>query len=683
MNSDHHATVVSDEGPATSIQAAANAPDHAVLSKRFGIWLGRFRGEQLEITCTAATLAFMLCGRLSAAHLPTLSVTSYFLAYVAGGYFAAQAGWLSIKRGVVDVDLLMILAALGAAYIGAPFEGAILLFLFSLSNVLQTYALGRTRRAIHSLMKLRPTEALCRRNGVTRLSPVNELIVGDIVLVRPGENVSVDGVVVEGSSVLDESMLTGESLPVSKDPGDVVFAGTVNQTGGLEIRVTKVARDSTIAKLIKLVEEAQSEKAQTQRFLERAEQYYAMAVLILTAGLIAIPYIVFGKDFNDTFYRAMTVMVVASPCALIISTPASILSAIGGAARQGVLFKGGAHLEHMAGIRVIAFDKTGTLTRGKPEVTDLVVNGRHIRYADCADREARALLRVAAAVETKSEHPLARAIVASANHLGIQIPPALSFQSMPGKGASATVMAHRFAIGSPSYFEKIRSIGLDDTLSNMDRLQDEGKTCMLVAELIGEDQQQARVLGLVAVADTLRPEAASVVRRLKRLGITRVVMLTGDHDRVAQAIAREVGVDEVHAQLLPDQKVQAVRRLQRVGPVAMVGDGINDAPALAAADVGIAMGAAGTDVAMETADLVLMSDNLANIALALDISRRTRRVVIQNLAFAFGVILLMVATTLSIRLPLPIGVIAHEGSTVLVCLNGLRLLAVRRVAVSV
>jgi Cd2+/Zn2+-exporting ATPase len=639
-------------------------------------WRSWLQGDRLEIACTGLTLGFMLAGWIATRSVPSMPMLGwavYFLAYVTGGCFGVQASWRSLRQGAVDVDLLMVLAALGAAFVGAPFEGAMLLFLFSLSNVLQAYAIDRTRKAISSLMKLRPTQALCRRGTETRLLPIEEVVVGDVLIVRPGESLPLDGVVIEGASTLDEAMLTGESMPVTKSVGSSVFAGTMNQTGGLEVRVTKLAKDSTIAKLIQLVEQAQSEKANTQRFLEKAEQAYAIGVIALTIGLITIPWLVFDRGFHEVFYRAMTVMVVASPCALIISTPASILSAIGGAARRGILFKGGAHLERMASIRVFAFDKTGTLTRGKPQVTDIVAEGEPNAFPGQPSGEALDLLRLAASVEARSEHPLARAIVAAAEERRIGLLECTGFQSVSGKGAAATVNHRRIAAGSAAYFQTLRCIGLAEAEARLGVLQDEGKTCVLAGE-ISADGQQARILGIIAVADVVRPEAANVIKRLRDLGVRRIAMLTGDHRRVAEAIAREIGVDEVHAQLLPEDKVRVVRELRTFGPVAMVGDGINDAPALAAADIGIAMGAGGTDVAMETADVVLMNDQLHNIALSLDISRRARRVVAQNLTFALGVIVVMVGVTLFGRVPLTAGVIMHEGSTVLVCLNGLRLL---------
>jgi Cd2+/Zn2+-exporting ATPase len=458
--------------------------------------------------------------------------------------------------------------------------------------------------------------------------------------------------------------------------GDPVFAGTLNQTGGLEVRVTKLAKDSTIEKLVRMVEEAQSEKADTQRFLDRAEQYYAVGVITFTLCLIFIPIFVLHAAFHAAFYRAMTVMVVASPCALIISTPASILSAIGGAARRGVLFKGGVHLERAASVKVVAFDKTGTLTQGKPLVTDVVVENRVVDFRAATDPQALALLALAGAVEAKSEHPLAQAIVTECGSRKLATGECTAFQSISGKGASGIVDGRRIAVGNARYFAA-QNVTIPSLLATqIAALQDEGKTCVVVGEM-NEAAGTGLLLGAIAIADVLRADAASVVRQLKANGIERVVMLTGDNSRVAQAIARQAGVDEFHADLLPEDKVRVIKELKSIGPVAMVGDGVNDAPALATSNVGIAMGAAGTDVAMETADVVLMSDNLENIVFALALSRHARRVVYQNLSFAMAVIVVLIISALGFQLLLPLGVVGHEGSTVLVCLNGLRLLSFR------
>ncbi|MBV8378146.1 MAG: heavy metal translocating P-type ATPase [Verrucomicrobia bacterium] len=616
-------------------------------------------------------------------------------AYFFGGYFGVLNGIESIKEGKIDVDILMVLAALGAAYVGAPFEGAMLLFLFSFSNLLQDLAISRTRSAIRSLMKLRPTEALCRKDGELHRLPLEELQIGDIVLIRPGEAIPLDSVISEGESSLDESSLTGESIPVTKRPGESVFAGTINQTGGLTVRVSRLARDSTIAKLIRMVEEAQAEKANTQRFLEKAEQTYATGVVLFTVALILIPCLIFSQPFHDVFYRAMTVMVVASPCALIISTPASILSAIGCGARRGVLFKGGAYLEQLARVEVIGFDKTGTLTIGKPEVTgvfSLADLSSPLRAATrFQDEEADALLQLAASVESRSEHPLAKAIVDFARSRDLTLQECQGFWSYTGRGVIGTLGRCTIAVGNIELFEENAAENLDLVRPEISRLHDEGRTVMVVGELLAVDRDsvpcsgddaavgksRAKVLGLIAVADSLRPDAIEVVQKLRSIGVKKIVMLTGDHDRVARAIGRRAGIDEVFSHLLPEGKVEAIRALKKFGRVAMVGDGINDAPALATADVGIAMGAAGTDVAMETADVVLMSDNLRNIPFALRLSRRSQTIIFQNLAFSLAVIVVLVASALGFHLPLPIGVIGHEGSTVLVCLNGLRLLAFR------
>jgi Cd2+/Zn2+-exporting ATPase len=593
----------------------------------------------------------------------------------------------------------MILAALGAAYVGAPFEGAMLLFLFSLSNLLQDLAISRTRKAIRSLMKSHPTEALCRQDGELRRMPLEKLKIGDVVLIRPGEAIPLDSVITEGESSLDESSLTGESIPVTKRPGDPVFAGTINQTGGLTVRVSRLVRDSTIAKLIRMVEEAQAEKANTQRFLEKAEQIYATGVVLFTVFLILVPWLVFGQSFHGVFYRAMTVMVVASPCALIISTPASILSAIGCGASRGVLFKGGAYLEHLARVDTIAFDKTGTLTVGKPGVTEIVPVAEFSSLVPTGPGPRRGpedeLLRLAASVEARSEHPLAKAVVDFAKSRKLTLDECQGFCSYTGRGVIGNLGQRSIAVGNLALFEENAAENLESVRADISRLHDLGKTVMVIGELPAKDlgpaqvhndecrvatvvaQARAVVLGLVAVADTLRPDAAEVVQNLRSIGVKKIVMLTGDHHRVAQTIGRRAGIDEVFSQLLPEGKVEAIRVLKKSGRVAMVGDGINDAPALATADVGIAMGAAGTDVAMETADVVLMSDNLKNIPFALKLSRRSQTVIFQNLGFSLLVIAVLVASALGFHLPLPIGVVGHEGSTVLVCLNGLRLLAFR------
>lgn len=595
----------------------------------------------------------------------------YLTAYTGAYLFAGQAGlreaWKSVREGKLDVDVLMILAALGAAWIGQPFEGALLLVLFSLSNVLQQHALARTNRAISKLLDLRPQEAWLLRDGVTSRVAVEDLAPEDLLVVKPGEQVPLDGIVVEGNSGIDESTLTGESMPVSKGPGNEVFAGTMNQSGGLVVRVTRRAGDSALARMARLVEEAQREKSSAQAWLEKAERWYAGGVVGFTILVGLWGWLISGHGVADAVYRAITVMVVASPCALVISTPATVLSAIGGAAKRGVLIKGGSHLERAAAIDIVALDKTGTLTVGRPSVTALITATGVSTVAE-APEAAREWLRFAAALEARSEHPLAKAVVEAWPAAPVE---ASDFRSITGKGAEAEIEGRSFLIGSGRWLAELEAAGMEEIGHEVDALQRDGQTCIWLGERV-EGRVQARAA--FALADTVRTDAAEVVAGLHRLGVRRVVMLTGDHPEVAAAIGRKTGVDEVRAGLLPEQKLDAIRELKKSGSVLMAGDGVNDAPALAAADIGVAMGAAGTDVAMETADVVLMGDRIGNVVFLIAHARRARSVLTQNLVFAAAVIVLLVITTLGFHLPLPLGVVGHEGSTVLVCLNGLRLL---------
>ncbi len=635
--------------------------------------LPAFDLRRVEAVFTAVTLFAMLFGWLgeSQGWSAALVTAVYVVAYVAGGTFGLKGGLESLRHRTVDIDLLMILAALGAALVGQPFEGAMLLFLFSLSNVLQDYALDRTRNAIRALMKLRPNQASVKRGNQLVTLPIEKIIVGDHMVVKPGERIALDGVILAGEGAVDQSSLTGESLPIDKREGDKVFAGTMNQNGSLEIAITRLAKDSTITRLIKLVEEAQSEKAETQRFIDRAEQYYAIGVLLLTALVALLPPLFWQESFGAAFYRAMTVMVAASPCALVISTPATVLSAIGNGARKGVLFKGGIHVENAATIKVMAFDKTGTLTVGKPQVTDVeLLETQNLLH------HKTELLQLAASAESRSEHPLAQAVVQAALAQGLKLSEVQTFQATTGKGIRAVIQGREFRIGNMKYFEKFPCVGLETAVPLVNHLQSEGKTSVLVAEFV--NQEQMVILGVIAFADVIRPDAADVVRQLKAQGVEQVVMLTGDHQVVATFIGKEAGVDEVYADLLPEDKLQTIKRLrQQYGPVAMVGDGVNDAPALAAATIGIAMGAAGTDVALETADIVLMSDDLQKIPYLIGLSHQTRKTLMINLGFALLMILLMLITIFAADLPLPLAVIGHEGGTVLVSLNGLRLLTYR------
>ena len=632
-----------------------------------------------EISCGLGLL-FLIAGLIveKTTGIGPATHTLYAAAYIFAGQKGVRSAIASLREGVLDVDVLMVLAALGAAIIGAPFEGALLLFLFSFSNVLQRHALERTQRAIESLLTLRPSEATVKRDGGTVKVAVEDLEIGEIVIVRPGEQIPVDGVISEGSTNVDESSLTGESMPVSKSLGSTLFAGTINQSGGVELRVTKRSEDSALARMVKLVAEAQAEKSGTQRFLEKAEQYYAMGVIGFTILVFLVPFIFQGASFAHAFYRAMTIMVVASPCALVISTPATVLSAIGGAARRGILIKGGSHLERAAKIDIVAIDKTGTLTVGKPSLTEIVTADGIHEIGNPLPAHVAAILRAAAALEAKSEHPLAHAIVKSAEDLGITLPEASDFQSTAGKGAEATIETARYLIGSERLLLELNAKGTASLLEKSQPLQSKGKTCVWLGLREGDTVTAQAVL---VMADTIRPAARRLCEDLHRLGVEKVVMLTGDQRLVAEAIALEAKVDEVFAELLPEDKLKVIRELKLEGTVMMIGDGVNDAPALAMSDIGVAMGAAGTDVAMETADVVLMGDRLENIALLVGHARRAKRVLLQNLVFASGVIVVLIFAALGFSLALPLGVVGHEGSTVLVCLNGLRLLLIGRATI--
>ncbi len=616
--------------------------------------------ENHELVLATFALFFLISG-LAVEHLSALprwvAVLLYIGAYLTGGYEGTLSAVPMLRHGVLDIDFLMIVSALGAAYIGHWAEGATLLFLFSLSGALETFAMDRTRHAIEKLVALRPKEATVRRNGQEVQVPVEQVKVGEEVIVRPGEAIPVDGMVIEGVSAVDQSPITGESIPVTRRKGDKVFAGTINTEGSLVVRVTKKASDSTLAKIIQLVEEAQSERAPMQRLIDRYSQPYATTVVLGVLLYLGIGNWVLRWPFQEVFYRAMTLLVVASPCALVISTPASILSAIAAGARNGILFKGGAHLESMSRVQVVAFDKTGTLTFGKPWVVDVVP-------APGFNKED--VLFIAGSVERRSEHPLARAIGQYAQKFGIELDEPEEFHALVGKGVRAALKGEHIYIGNDRLMEELGHQVAPELERRARKLREEGKTVVWVS-----NQQ---VVGLIAIADVVRPQAAETVRRLRELGVQRIAMLTGDHEKVARAIARQVGVDEVYAALLPEDKVDIVRRLEAEAPIAMVGDGINDAPAMALASVGVAMGAAGTDVALETADVVLMADDLSKLPFALDLSRRARRIVYQNLAFSVGVMATLVLATLTVGIPLPLGVVGHEGSTLVVVLNGLRML---------
>jgi Cd2+/Zn2+-exporting ATPase len=643
----------------------------------------------LTSICLLATALGWLLSSARWAAPAWLPWSLYAIAYASGGFFSIQDAWATLKQRQFDVNFLMIIAAIGAALIGEPREGAILMFLFSLSNTLETYAMGRTHASIRALLDMAPKEADLYRNGQIVRVPVEDVRVGALVLVRPGAHVPADGQVVKGESAVNEASITGESMPVEKRLGARVFAGTLNGQGALDVRVTTAVQDSTLARIVAVVREAREQKAQSQDFTDRViGQYYAYTVVGITLLALAVPLLFLGWDLPTTLYRAMTLMVVASPCALVISIPAALLSALASAARGGVLFKGGRHLEAAARIKVVAFDKTGTLTTGRPGVVAIIPVGLSDERLTTNDQRIAApfvlrpssfvpaddllgeltaaqvqLFAVAAAIERFSEHPLARAIVKGVEEREIPIPAADDFEALTGAGANATVLGRRMRIGRPALFGQLTP----DVAIEVHAQETQGRTVVV----LGDDQPW----GVIAIADTVRPEAAEAVARLKAAGIERVVLLTGDNATVANTLGAALGVDEVRAELLPHQKVAAIKDLQaRYGPVAMVGDGVNDAPALATAVLGVAMGAAGTDVALESADVLLMGDDLGRLPGALALARRARRIIRQNLIFAFTVMATLMILAIAGNIALPLGVVGHEGSTLLVVANGLRLL---------
>jgi Cd2+/Zn2+-exporting ATPase len=633
--------------------------DYRIKNEPISFW------KSNQYAKTTAISFIMLVSGLIAGNLdaPELIVNALFLTGIfLGGFLPAKNGIsLIISAREFDMNFLMTIAVIGASVLGAFEEAATVVFLFSLGNALQSYTLGKTRNSIRSLMKLSPDEALVRRGATEITLPVKDIVIGDTIIIRPGERIAMDGKVSTGYSTVNQAPITGESIPVEKQPGDEVYAGTINERGSLEVKVTKLARDNKISRIIHMIEEAQGQRALSQQFVEKFAKYYTPAVIFLAALVAAVPPLVLGQPFEKWFYEAMAMLLVACPCALIISTPVSIVSAIGNAAKNGILIKGGTYLEEVGALSVVAFDKTGTLTEGKPHVTDIVpIDG-------IPDKE---FLSIASAIESRSEHPLAEAIVKSAKEHGAEISSISAFEAVPGKGARATIQGKNYQIGNLRLFTE-QAIDVKRVKDEISRLQNEGKTVMV----LGDDE---RILGLIAVADVLRENSEQAVNKLKKAGIKKVIMLTGDNESTAHAIATKTGVDDFRADLLPEDKVGAIKKLLvKHGKVAMVGDGVNDAPAMAASTVGIAMGAAGTDTALETADIALMADDLTKLAYAVKLSRKTLGIIKQNIALALiikGLILLMVVPG---WLTLWLAVAGDMGSSLLVTLNGMRLLRVK------
>jgi Cd2+/Zn2+-exporting ATPase len=607
---------------------------------------------------------------------------AFGVVYVVGGYRIVQDSWAEMKRRRLSIDFLMGAAALGAALVGNPLEGGVLIFLFSLSKALEAYAMGRTRNAIGRLMDLRPAEAtLVDANGreAGRVS-VGLLEPGQRVLIRPGERIAADGRVATGRSEVDQAAITGESAPVRKEAGEEVYAGTINQSGSLVVEVTKRAGETMLDRIVRLVEEAREQRAPAQHFIDRFAHPYTLAVVAATVLAAVLPPLLAGTAWSDAFYRAMTLLVVASPCALVISTPSAILSGIANGARHGILFKGGAYLDLAGTIDTIAFDKTGTLTLGRPRLVDLVggeelgTDGGHgpagWKYgAQALDGDR--VLALAAAVEQTSEHHLARAVVEAARARSLALPEADDFVSFPGEGVMGWVEGQPVWVGNAAMAAR-QGARLGLLLQGWTAGQTSLGRSVVYVGVEGE------MHGAMAFGDTLKPGAAAAVRHLKYEGIRWITVLSGDHPEVVRAIANEIGADEVKGGLLPHEKVEVVRTLTNsAAGVAMVGDGVNDAPAMATATLGIAMGAVGTDVAIETADVVLMSDEVEKVDYVIHLGQRARRVVRQNVYFSIGWMAVLVVAAVTVGIPLPLAVVAHEGSTLVVAMNGLRLLGGR------
>lgn len=648
-----------------AIEARLSGLGYRVRPGKIQGWLA----AQRELLVSAAAGVLLSTGWLGERFLalpPAAAMAFYAGAFLLGGWDVARHAWGAVRARKADTDVLMLAAAIGAASLGKLAEGALLLSLFSLGHALEERVLDRARSAIRALSGLAPRTALVRRDGAEAELSVEQIQLDDIVVVRPGVRVPMDGVVIAGQSAVDQSPVTGESMPVEKGPEATVFAGSVNGQGALEVRVTRLARDSTLSRVARMVEEAQTHKSPTQRLVERFERIFVPAVLVATVALAALLPLS-GLSWRDSFLRAMALLVAASPCALALGPPAALLAGIANAARHGVLVKGGAHLENLGRLRAVAFDKTGTLTHGRPEVTDVESLHAGAEGSPGAD----VTLALAAALEKRSGHPIAQAVVRAADARNLSIPPAGAVESVSGLGVRGDVEGSPVLVGSMRLMQQGKVTVTRDAIDRAEALQSEGKTTLFVA-------RAGQLLGIVAVSDTLRLEVSGALLALKRAGVEKTVMLTGDNARAAAAMARRAGLDDVRAELMPEQKLEAIRELARTfGIVAMVGDGVNDAPALACATVGIAMGGASTDAALETADVVLMRDDLSRLPFAVGLGRATRAVVAQNLGLSLAVIGVLVASSLAGVAGIGAAIALHESSTILVALNALRLLGYR------
>lgn len=655
----HHEEVITISNIIKAIESSGYGADlegaiHPEYSKR-SFWIS----DKRALTVIVSAIPLAIGGITNFVFGDNIfSITLLLIAIAITGYRPTRSSISSLKSRVFDMNVLMTIAVVGAVFLRQWTEAATVMFLFAVGTMLEAYTMDKTRHAIRSLLEFAPSEAAVKRNGDIKLVPVEDVHIGDIVVVKPGERIPVDGKVIYGRTSINQSAITGESLPITKNPGDLVYAGTLNHEGYIEITTIKQSQDTTLSHIIHLVEEAQSKKAPSQRFIDRFSAYYTPSVIAAAILIAAIPPII-GLPFITWIYRALVLLVIACPCALVISTPVSVASAIGAASRSGVLIKGGSYLEQAGQVSTVVFDKTGTLTSGRLSVTDIVpLNG----YGE------NEILAITSSVEARSGHPLAEAVVNYAKDKGLELLEPANFTSMPGLGLKAEINDIAYYVGNPKLFSELKIYDADSYLL-VSAMQKEGKTVFMLGT-------RDKLLGIVAVADKLRAGARQTVKQLREIGIANIIMLTGDNAETAREIASQVDIDDYRAELLPEEKIAAIESIsQKYGKVAMVGDGVNDAPAISRADVGIAMGAIGSDIALEISDIALMADELSNLPYTIKLSRRALRIIKQNVTASIAVKLGFIALGIAGLATLWMAVFADTGIAVLVILNGMRLFA--------
>lgn len=624
--------------------------------QKISFWKNK-RNNRMMITGLLLILAFYLDFFTSAQ--AGLLFSLYLVITLLGAFNIFKKGYKRLFLLQFDMNVLMSIAVTGAFLIGEWREGALVAFLFAVSEWLESYSFDKARNAIRSIMELAPKKATVKRKGIEQILAVSDIKIGDILVVKPGEKIAMDGIVKKGSSTINQAAITGESIPVEKTIGNQVFAGTLNEQGYLEVLVTKLAKDTTIAKIINLVEEAQGKKAQSQAFVDRFARVYTPVVLILAVFIAIVPPLLLAGNWNESIYNSLALLVVACPCALVVSTPVAVVSAIGNAAKQGVVIKGGIYLEKLAVVNQFAFDKTGTLTEGNPKVVGVTW------YTNEQNKE----LAIAAAIEKQSNHPISKAVVKYVQQIEAKTHNVEYFSEIIGNGVKGIIEGKEYFVVKPEFVKKFGIIN-ETIQEKISVLQNQGSTVIVMAT-------NEQVLGLIVIQDTIRATSKRAILQMKKLGVSKIVMLTGDNPKVGQAIATSSGIDHFFAELLPNEKVEKVEQLQKQGFTAMVGDGVNDAPALALADVGIAMGGAGSDSALETADVVLMADDLEKLPFTINLSRKTLQIIKQNIALAIVIKFLAILLVFPGWLTLWLAIFADMGATILVTLNGIRLFRVR------